>query len=313
MAAKKSDRALPDQPNREDTVERWCAWATAALHADEMPIVGAYSLASDNTDEAAVVIQLANHREMMICPARSLASRRLIDEFVVLGCPVPYYTAAQVQIIAVAIGTIARRTRVGVEEVRSSVEFSSLGADWLGRCRVSAPIIELSGREGPSVRSAIGRVRDAVANERDVDRPPSLIFDTSADEILVWTSPFRRYVRERRGTTSDELLGAQMQRAGWRRVRLAARPGPDQKGTVELPVWAVYNGFQGFSLENGLLAGTLQNEKNDVVDRSDSPSRTRGPGRVRGGIYERSTTPNADDAAAEWLGFRHAVAGKVEI
>jgi hypothetical protein len=304
-----ADKTLPDLPRRTDTVERWCAWATTALHAEEIPIVGVYSLTSDDGAEAAIVIQLANRHEILICPARTLASRRISDEFVVLGCPVPYYSPAQIQVIATAIGTIARRSRIEQNETRSYVEFSSLGAEWIERCRRHSPIIELTGRDGPAVRSAISRVRSTTA-ERDVDRlgPPSIIHDLAADELLIWTTPFRRYVRERRGTTSDDLLGVQMQRAGWRRVRLAARPGPGQKGTVEMPVWSVPNGFQGSNLENTSFPGILQADSENVVDRSDLSTyvRTHAHGLNR-------TVYNAQRDQDDWQTFRHAVAGEIQI
>lgn len=258
MSDSSSKPTLPSKPRRDEDDARWCAWATRALDCDEAPIVGARAYGSDDVEETAIVIQFADKEELLFRPARMIVSRRLLDVFAARGCDVPNYTAQQIRVIGSALGRLARNGREDVERARSELEFATLGAEWLERCRLRQPAIVLAGRDGHNVRAVIDRVTAQVATGEE-GATPALIHDVGADEILVLTSPFRQYVRVRRGTTADDLLGVQMQRVGWRRGRLAARPVPPRTSTVDRAMWIVPNGWQGINVETPLQTGDYAN------------------------------------------------------
>jgi hypothetical protein len=219
------------------------AWITDALGAHDDPIVDAWAIVADDGDEAALIVRLRSDRELLFRPAHRVTARRLVEVFGSRGCRTPYYGLADCARVGQALGRLAGRNALS-EEHRSDLEFASIGAEWLGRCLSRRLVVPLLGRDGASVRAVIERVRGA-AIAADVLLPPPLVLDVGADVLLVWTAPFRRFVRERRGTTSDDLMGVQMRRVGWQRDELAARPGPGGGGTVELAVWKVPNGWQG--------------------------------------------------------------------
>ena len=76
-----------------------------------------------------------------------------------------------------------------------------------------------------------------------------LIFEPDRDALLIWSAPLRTMVRTRFGTMHDGDIGLQLQRGGLKRARLAARPDKAGVGTVEMPLWVLYNGWQGVNVE----------------------------------------------------------------
>ncbi len=291
-----ADKPLPKAIREEGVKDgRGPKWVTLALRAEADPVVGAYSYGSDDVDDTAIVVTLASGDELLFRPARTIVTRRLIEVFAAHGCGVPYYSPSQIQEIGSAIGRLARSARVQIEQTRSAMEFASVGAEWLGRCQRHAPVW-LHGRKGADVRAVIEQVR-ATAVSEDVLTPPRLVLDVGADQLLVWTAPFRRFVRERRGTTDDGLLGVQMHRVGWRRGSLAARPPMGRGGTVELPCWTVPNGWPGVTLENPVTTGDSPESPNVRSAPFGGPTRAS-HARARSHIPNAAERPNESEDTA---------------
>ena len=97
----------------------------------------------------------------------------------------------------------------------------------------------------------------------------------------IWSAPLRTMVRTRFGTMHDGDIGLQLQRGGLKRARLAARPDKAGVGTVEMPLWVLYNGWQGVNVE--MPDGDRESRPLDptpVVERSGTSTHAPAGGRV---------------------------------
>ena len=266
------------------------AWISAALGVPGC-LIGVSRSLSDDGEETSLVLYFGNGREQTFRPARLVTTRRLADTLGSLGFPVPYYQPPQLALIGQAIGRVADRAQADNDQ-RSYEEMISVIAGWLSDCRQSTTGYVLRGRDGKDVRAAIEHVRRGYTHGC---WSAPLIVEPSRGVLLAWTVPVTAAIRDRLGTKSDGDIGMELQRAELTRERLAARPGPGDRKTHELPVWVVSNGWQGFEVEMPSKDGESDSLHLDlVVDRSDPSSRARPGGRARTLDIERSTTPNGE-------------------
>jgi hypothetical protein len=227
------------------------AWISEALGAPGC-LTGVTRFLSDEGDETSLVLHFANGTEQVFRPARVVTTRRLTETLGALGFPIPYYQPPQLALLGQAIGRVADRTQLDEQE-RSYAEIASLVASWLGAC-LQSEVYLLSGRAGVDVRAAIEHVRRAyvkgaiapliIEPKRVVVRKDG---STVTGALLAWTVPVTAIVRDRLGTKSDGDISLALGRSDVKRARLAARPAPaeQRKTNHELPVWVLYNGWQG--------------------------------------------------------------------
>ena len=207
---------------------------------------------SDDGEETAVVLRFANGRQQIFRPARLVTTRRLAETLGALGYPVPYYSPTQLALLGQAIGRVADRDLAELQE-RSHEAVASVVASWLEGCTGAHNVYVLTGRAGADVRAAIEHVRRGLVGgdprvplivepDRRVEAPDGELADGA---LLAWTAPAAMAIRDRLGTRSDGDIGVALRESGLRRERLAARPAPGRQSGPELPVWVVYNGWQG--------------------------------------------------------------------
>ena len=261
------------------------AWISEALGAPGC-LVGARRYLSDDGEETALVLRFANGHEQLFRPARLVTTRRLTETLGALGFPVPFYQPPQLALLGQAIGRMADRADEE-EEQSSAADMLSVVASWVeGSLRIESAFV-LSGRSGVDVRAAIEHVRRGT----DARRSP-LILEPARGMLLAWTVPIRSVIRERLGSASDATIGLQLQRGGLVRERLAARPSPGQR-TPELPVWALYNGWQGLTVDFPLQDWDCDRNGSAPLESVGDLLHVRARGRARALEEERSTTPNA--------------------
>jgi hypothetical protein len=220
------------------------AWISEALGVAGC-VAGVTRYLSDDGEATSLVLRFANGREQLFRPARLVLTRRLPETLGALGFPVPYYQPPQLAALGQAIGRVADRNRDQAEEDSRS-ELTSVVAVWLIDCLVSRSSYVLRGRAGVNVRAALEHVRTARA-EPGVAVP--VIVEPARSVLLAWTPPVRTLLRDRLGPMSDGTIGMQLRRSGVKHEVLAARPGPGQRGTQEIPVFVVPNGWQGVKVE----------------------------------------------------------------
>ena len=220
------------------------AWISEALGAPGC-LADVTRVMSDDGEETALVLHFTNGKVQVFRPARVVTARRLSETLGALGFPVPYYQPPQLSRLGQAIGRVADRALVQ-EEQRSWESRVSYLAFWMAECLRSRPSYVLRGRAGVDVRAAIEHVRSGYDRERGLG---PVVVEPSRGVLLVWSVPLIGTLREQFGTVSDGEAGVKLRLAELARERLAARPGPAQRGTQEIPVWVVYNGWQGVEVE----------------------------------------------------------------
>lgn len=219
-------------------------WVSAALGMPGV-LLGVTRYRSDDAEATALVLHFTNGAELFFRPARLIVTRRLIENVSALGFPVPYYSPPQIQKIGQAIGRIADAGD-NREEESITVEYASLVTSLIADCLISHSPFVLYGRAGRDVRAAILHVRDGINENATVP----LIVEPHRNVLLIWTMPVRAIIRDRFGTAHDAGISLQLQRAGLKRHRLAARPAKGGGGSnVEMPCWEVPNGWKGLDYE----------------------------------------------------------------
>jgi hypothetical protein len=261
------------------------AWISEALGAPGC-LADVVRYLSDDGEETALVLRFTNGREQIFRPARLVTTRRLTETLGALGFPVPYYQPPQLALLGQAIGRVADRA-TAQEEESSCADLCSLVGSWAVACLRSEASFVLCGRDGTDVRAAIEHIR---SNVRGATAP--LIVEPARGLLLAWTVPVRAVIRERLGTMSDGVIGLQLRRGGLVRERLAARPIGDRKRTHEMPVWALYNGWQGVELEMPDGDGVSGQLKLAPLESVGDLQHARARGRAHTTRSERSTTPN---------------------
>ena len=227
------------------------AWVSEALGAAGC-LEGVTRHLSDDGEETAITLRFRNGRRLIIRPARKVMTRWLAETLGALGFPVPYYSPPQLARLGHAIGRIADRDLEQAQE-RSHEAIASVVANWLEGCARAHNAYVLTGRAGVDVRAAIEHVRRGLVGG---DPRVPLIVEPGREvagvdgepvtgALLAWTAPATMAIRDRLGTKSDGDIGVALGESGLRRERLAARPASGQRLTPELPVWVVYNGWQG--------------------------------------------------------------------
>jgi hypothetical protein len=200
---------------------------------------------SDDGEETALVLHFTNGKMQVFRPARLVTTRRLPETLGALGFPVPYYQPPQLALLGQAIGRVADRALVQ-DQQRSWESRVSFLASWAMDCLHSRPSYLLRGRAGVDVRAAIEYVRGGFVRESAL---VPLIVEPDRKVLLAWTVAVTAAIRDRFGTVSDGDLGVNLRLAELTHERLAARPGAAERGTHELPVWALYNGWQGVEVK----------------------------------------------------------------
>ena len=160
------------------------------------------------------------------------------------------------------------------QEARTADAFSSVVGAWLADCLTENTAYLLAGRAGPDVRAAIKHVR---AGRRLGTAP--LIVEPERNVLLAWTVPVAAHVRDRLGSAHDATISTQLQRERLTRERLDARPGPDDRGTVGMPLWVVPNGWQGVEVEMPMETG------NAAPGPRSCPGGVRDPRHARAGTH----------------------------
>jgi len=227
------------------------AWISEALGAPGC-LDGVARHLSDDGEETALVLRFANGREQIIRPARLVTTRRLTETLGALGFPLPYYSPPQLAKLGQAIGRVADRDLTQLQE-RSHEVIASVVASWLAACAKAHTAYVVAGRAGVDVRAAIEHVRCGVVGGdprvplivepgRTVETPGGGLVEGA---LLAWRAPAAMAVRDRLGTKSDGTIGLALTESGLRRERLAARAAGGERSPHELPVWVVYNGWQG--------------------------------------------------------------------
>lgn len=268
------------------------AWVTAAIGGAAGAFTGASGYRSDNGDSASIVLHFSDGTDQLFHPARMIVTRRLAETLSALGFPVPYYGPPQLALLGQAIARIANRGVVA-QETNSALEFCSVVAGWAINSLDAFPAYVLSGRKGPDVRAAIEHVRSHYVGRGG---PSPIVVEPARGVLLLWTTPVASVIREKLGTTHDALISTQLKRGGAERSRLAARPAGEHEKTVELPVWMVYNGWQGVDAGIPLPErGNDPSRENPLWTVRDH-SHMRAQGAHAHTHNERSTTPNAERA-----------------
>ena len=280
----------PDYPSGDGP-----AWISDAFGAPGC-LVGVKRYLSDDGEETALVLLFANGREQLIRPARLVTTRRLTETLGALGFPVPYYQPPQLARLGQAIGRVADRDRAEQEQ-SSAADMLSLVASWVTASLRTEQTFPLLGRDGVDVRAAIEHVRRRTSGHQS-----PLIIEPSRKLLLAWTVPIRGAIRERLGSASDGTIGLQLQRGGLVRERLAARPVGGERKTHELPVWALYNGWQGVEVDFSLYSSDSATDGPAPLESVGDLLRTRAYGRTCAIDTERSTTPNAASAVDDAIG-----------
>lgn len=220
------------------------AWISEALGAPGC-LAAVTRYLSDDGEATSLVLHFANGTEQLFRPARLVMTRRLTETLGALGFPIPYYQPPQLAALGQAIGRVADRAR-DEQDACSWSDVASLIGSWAADCLRADQSYVLRGRSGADVRAAIEHVRKGHVHG---DWRVPLIVEPARNVLLAWTVPVRTVIRDRLGTMDDGDISLQLQRGELKRGRLAARPGPGEKGTVELPVWTLYNGWQGVNVE----------------------------------------------------------------
>lgn len=223
------------------------AWISKALGVPGC-LASVTRFLSDNGEETALVLRFHNGTRQMIKPARLIGTRRLPEQLGALGFPVPYYSPPDLARLGQAIGRVADRQTERDEQASWETTVSFVGS-WVRDCVKSNVNHVLVGRKGEDVRRAIEHVHTGYV--KGVESVP-VIYEPERQPVaalLVWTVPVIAVVRSRLGTTSDGDLGIMLKLAGLTRERLAARPAGTETRTHELPVWVVYNGWQGIEVQ----------------------------------------------------------------
>ena len=243
---------------------------------------------SDEGDETALVLRFANGREQVFRPARLVTTRRLSEVLGALGFSVPYYSPPQLARLGQAIGRVADHHQAQ-EEDSSSDDLCSLVADWAATCVAQKPVYLLRGRAGKDVRAAIEFVR---AHRSGLLVP--LVVEPERKTLAAWTVPVRAAIRDQFGTVSDGTIGLQLKRAGLVRERLAARPVRPGARTHELPLWVLYNGWQGIRAPITRQDSGSGPFRAPPLESVGDLQRVRARARTHMTRSERSTTPNAE-------------------
>jgi hypothetical protein len=259
-------------------------WVSAAIGTASC-LRGVTRHLSDDGDETALVLHFANGRDQMFKPARLVTTRRLPETLGALGFPVPYYTPPDLAVLGQAIGRIADRARDSSEE-SAGADMVSVVVQWVKNCLSRSVPFELTGREGADVRAAI-----EFAHKETFIGTCGLISEPKRKALLVWTVPPRTAIRQALGTAADGTITLYLTRAGLVRERLAARPGPGGWKNPDLPVWVLYNGWQGiyfdfppYSRDSGANGGDPLGSVGDLYTHARPRAHMREIG------TERSTT-----------------------
>jgi hypothetical protein len=220
------------------------AWISEALGATGC-LDGVTRYLTDDGEETSLVLHFANGRELVIRPARLVTTRRLTETLGALGFPIKYYSPPQLALLGQAIGRVADKA-IEQQQERTYTDLVSLVATWLGDCLRSELVYLLNGRDGDDVRAAISYVRAGYVGGK---LAVPLILEPSRQALLAWTVPVTRLIRERLGTKSDGDISEALKRGELVRERLAARPAVGERRTHEMPVWVLYNGWQGVEVQ----------------------------------------------------------------
>lgn len=233
----------PDYPGGDGP-----AWVSQAFGSPGC-LSGVTRHLSDDGEVTALVLHFANGTDQLFRPARLVTTRRLAETLGALGFPIPYYQPPQLAALGQALGRIADSATDGSQE-SSGEEMLSVVANWAVQCLRAAEMTVLVGRSGADVRGAIEYVRHNTHGTMS-----ALIGEPSRGVLLGWTVPIRTAIRDALGTAGDRDIGFHLRRGGLVRERLAARPGPGGGTTLEMPVWALYNGWQGVTVDFPLHSG----------------------------------------------------------
>jgi hypothetical protein len=289
MPARKAGISLPSPIVGDDYPDgdgpQWISTAIGAPGSltDVVRYIG------DDTELTTLELRFANGKKQRIHPARRVGTRYLADTLGALGFPIPYYQLPQLALLGQAIGRVADRGRdLATDDLQDDTV--SIVAGWLIACITKHAGYVLHGRAGADVRAAIEHVRRAKAGR---GAPVPLVADTGRGTLLAWTSAAQTVIREHLGPTPYGTIGLALAAAGANRERLAARPGPGQRNTQEIPVYVLPNGWQGIEVEmprpDWPKGPTRLRLLESVVD---TYTHARANARASTNRTQRSTTPN---------------------